>query len=119
MTAYQMKGTFEMSNKDLEALFNFLKNIKEKQDDINDTLIEIKINFSVFERNFETLSERVDGMLDKCKTHETDLKKAGDFMLVHETKEKSLLGIRTDLVAWFGLIASIIAIAVNLDKLIK
>lgn len=65
------------------------------------------------------IETKLDGMLDKCKTHETDLKKAGDFMLVHETKEKSLLGIRTDLIAWFGLIASIIAIAVNLDKLIK
>jgi len=117
MTTCQAKGQISMSNQDLEALFNFLKKIQEKQEDMSDALIDIKINFSLLNENSKTLSARVDGMLEKCRIHETDLKKAGDFMLVHETKEKSVLGIRTDFVAWLGLIAAIVAVWANLDKI--
>lgn len=108
-----------MGKSDIEALFKFLKTISDKMEEQNKEIRSLNLKFAVLERNFETLAEKVDGMLDKCKTHETDIKKAGDFMLIHDTKEKSILGIRTDLIAWIGLLAALVAIAVNINKLVQ
>lgn len=106
-----------MGKSEIEALFKFLKSISEKMEEQNKEIRSLNLKFAVLERNFETLADKVDGMLDKCKTHETDIKKAGDFMLIHDTKEKSILGIRTDFIAWIGLLAALAAIAANVNKL--
>ncbi len=106
-----------MGKSEIEALFKFLKTISEKMEEQNIEIRNLNLKFAILERNFETLAEKVDGMLDRCKTNETDIKKAGDFMLIHDTKEKSILGIRTDFIAWVGLLAALVAIAVNVNKL--
>ncbi len=132
-----------LMGKDVDAIFEYLKVINDKIETVddkiekvdnkvnivsnkqNDQQVSIKgleINVDNINKNIAVIStdvkEKVTKIEKRCEEHKTDIETTNKFIIQHDAKEKTILGLRTDIVAWFGLLAGLVAIIANLDKLI-
>lgn len=126
---------FEMGGKDLEALFAMLKSLTDGQDELRKDLREIRtemgemrrdingnaIQLSVMEVNLDNTNSKVSDIVpalkEKCKKHEDEIRATTKFIEAHDTKEKTLFGIRADVIAWISLVGLFLAMGANYIKI--
>lgn len=134
--------------KDLETLFDYLKALNDNLHAVNQRIENLiaqyhnhEVTLKIVEHNVDGLNEKMDNLSvdlkekitelnndtktkittieKRCEDHKNDLKTANNFIMLHDAKEKTILGLRTDFIAWLGVICALVALAANLDKIIK
>lgn len=121
--------------KDLESLFEYLKQINEKLDRLDDKVNKLtekqhnqQVSIKALEINVETINRNVNSVSNdikdkvhkievRCEEHKKDIKEANNFMLTHNANEKTILNVRADIIAWAALLFGLIAAMANIDKL--
>lgn len=104
-----------MGREDLNELFEFLKSIQTSVDSLKENFGDLQRQLAIMEVNLDNLDAKVSKL--NCADHNKAIRKAEDFILTHDTKEKALFGIRADIVAWISLIGLLFAIAANYVKI--
>lgn len=130
------QGRLILMSKDLETLFDYLKKLNDNFDKLSDKIDDIvqkqnsqQISIKTVEINVENIDKNISAINndmkhkmskieERCEEHKKDLKTASNFIMVHDAKEKTLLGVRVDFVAWVSLICAFVAMALNIKKIL-
>lgn len=107
---------YDMGSEEIKMLFEDLREIRKGQEAQSKDMTEVKLKLNDLENGFANIETKLGEL--NCIEHAEDLKKASDFILVHDTKEKTLFGIRSDVIAWVGFAVSITVGGITVYKFI-